>query len=123
MLELCDTDVAWLAGIIEGEGCIRTYVDKRWKNPRPQLRVYLGMTDKDVIEGVVKMISYKNKIYEQLKPKDKKHWSQCYKIEIHGYLAQEIIELFYPYMFSRRKQKINEVLAMDLAHHPKRKDD
>ena len=46
-----DTDVAWLAGLIEGEGSFmvkRVRPDKEWWG----LTIQIGMTDQDVIDRV-----------------------------------------------------------------------
>jgi hypothetical protein len=45
-----DTDLAWAAGIFEGEGFVGIQVTKRASGPRGTIRVGLGQIDRDLIE-------------------------------------------------------------------------
>lgn len=99
----------WLAGLSEGEACFAAQKN----NGCP---VYtLAMTDKDVVEHVAKLIDASCRMY---KPK-KAHWSNYYVTRISGFKASQLFELLKPYMFERRKQKIEEILDSWKPKHRK----
>lgn len=52
-LECSETDVAWIAGIVEGEGSLGVYPDKRDGSKRFVLTV--TMTDKDIIDRLSRL--------------------------------------------------------------------
>jgi hypothetical protein len=97
-----NTEIAWLAGIIEGDGCIGF-------NRTPN--VIVAMTDKDVVERVAKLFG--------------KHCHQCpphgkglktvYTAKVHATDAIGIMEAIRPYMGKRRTKKIKEVLKLAAA--------
>lgn len=60
---ISEFDLAWLIGILEGEGSF--YANKK---PQPP-RVSVNMTDKDIIEKVAKLFGNKQ-IYEKKKSQD-----------------------------------------------------
>jgi hypothetical protein len=106
---LSEFDLAWLVGILEGEGNFSPN-----KKPQPP-RVTVRMTDKDVIEKVAKLFGNK-KIYEDRKYKD--HHKQAYQT----YMAKPIelrvfLPIILPYMSERRQEQIR--LCIDrLNDHP-----
>lgn len=53
-MDLSETDIAWLAGILEGEGCFS--LANRGIGRKRSPRIFLKMTDKDVIERAALMM-------------------------------------------------------------------
>ena len=97
-----DTDIAWLAGIIEGEGCIIF-------NRTPSIIV--SMTDRDIIERVAKLFGrhcYANKPHG-------KGLKDVFTARIHATDAMGIMEAIRPYMGKRRTAKMDEVLRLAAA--------
>ncbi len=108
------TDLAWAAGIVDGEGSIflqRTnYVDKiypnakrkvrREKSPSYTLRLSVRMTDKPTIEKLAKVFGGRCLEIKRRTVKNKKvyGWSAC------GYRTLEILELLEPYCITKRRQ-------------------
>jgi hypothetical protein len=106
-------DLAWLAGIIEGEGAIMRENVRR--GPRG-FRIAIKMKDRDVIERVRSLIgdaycvsTEAPRAFDPGRP-NTHTWSTTYKIELHGDRARWLAGLIYPYMGERRAAKI-----MDLA--------
>ena len=104
-------DVAWAAGILEGEGCFVTIPDKRRLHTISG-RVQLEMTDLDVIERFNNI--YPSTIHSSMSPSKLKRfpngkqawrWALGSKSKIKA-LCQEI----YPFMSIRRKIAIDELL-------------
>lgn len=110
ILELADPQIAWAAGLFEGEGCFTTGTwsqfykleDKRYK--KSILRIKLAMTDKDVLDTFVEIVKEGNVKgpYKHPNPKAK----PLYEWSLSGKVAQKVIDLLSPYMHSRRKNQI-----------------
>ncbi len=92
-------DVAWLAGLLEGEGyfCLN-----RGRYPRIDLR----MTDRDVIEKVAAM--WHSGVWEQ-KPKTERH-KTVWKTDVSGPRAVGLMMTLYLYLGERRQERIRTIL-------------
>lgn len=100
-----ETDLAWAAGLIEGEGCF-TLHSKR----HPYLLI--DMADKDVIEKLHSIFPFGNfrgPYYHKNKPHYKPRW----RFDAFGAKCRNIMIYLYPYFGTRRKAKINELLQYE----------
>lgn len=97
-------DVAWLAGLLEGEGCFETH-----KNS-PGLR--LNMTDEDVVARAAGILGVPRPARSYLRDNRKPLWA----LSVHGAHAIEWMKVILPYMGGRRTAKIEEVIAAYVAH-------
>lgn len=105
-MKYSDVQLAWLAGLLEGEGSFNIACKKY------PVGISLSMTDKDIIETVAKWwgVSYNS-------PKARQdHHKQVYKCSLRGQPAVDLMKLLLPYMGSRRSSKIVEAIA---SHKPK----
>ena len=100
-------DVAWAAGLFEGEGCIHL---ARPTAKRVQPRLEIRMTDQDVLERfcqVVERGSVQSRPYDQAPNSLKRVWKWgVYDCE--G--ARHVLNLIWPHLGKRRKKKAEEVL-------------
>lgn len=113
MLDLSEPQIAWIAGLLEGEGYFG--IDKRsanrYKNSKTPASPFIkiAMTDEDVI---AKLSSYLGKAYYQ--PKRLTTTSkQVYQLHLGE--KQKLLWLLQkirPYMGSRRGAKIDECLFL-----------
>lgn len=101
-----DTDIAWAAGLFEGEGCLSFQ-----KNPSAKggytPRLWLNITDEDVIKRFQSVVG--TGVYSVQHKKDRKpiyKWRTARKSEV-----LRIMDMFEPYMGSRRTAKFQEVRA------------
>ena len=104
MKKLCKyskIEVAWLAGLLEGEGCF--YIDKKSKN---RVMIEIGMTDLDIIQRVAKLF---NRKIVSFKPKNKNS-QPLYRVAIQGKKAFPVMRLILPLMGERRTKKIKTLL-------------
>lgn len=109
------TETAWLAGLLEGEGCFRVYRESRTNQGRDHLRVTVSMTDEDVLDRAAKLLGVNTT--GPYAPK-KAHWSPYYKLQVTGADAATLMRSVLPYMGLRRSTKIKECLAApNLNHH------
>lgn len=102
---MIETDIAWAAGLLEGEGCFTNRTNS------PVLRVSCSMTDLDILErlqsifgGLIHKVGRNTKHF-------KEHWKDVWVWSISGDLAKEAMTAVLPYMGKRRSEKINELLA------------
>lgn len=91
-------DIAWAAGILEGEGTFHA------KGNSP--RVFCEMTDEDVL---IKLQSiFGGTITKQ---KLRNNWKQTWRWGVYGSNAQVAMELIRPYLLSRRSARVDEILS------------
>lgn len=105
-------EVAWLAGLIEGEGYI--HVIKSTVNGKSYYypRIHIRMTDKDVVERVAEM--WGNSV-QAIKPGPQSHLTS-YGTQISGSRAVEWMMVIRPYMGKRKKEQIASAIE---AHEQK----
>ena len=98
-------DIAWAAGIFEGEGCI--LIDPRTRN----VRLDYTSTDLDVVERFKSALGIKHPIREV--PKQKPHHKQAWSLRF-GKKADvsKTLESFLPFFGDRRAHK-----ALDALDH------
>lgn len=114
-----DTDIAWIAGIIEGEGCISIRKRARGRDYDPakgyryEFSVHVSMTDRDVIEALQEKSGF-GSVREVKTPalikrgnKTLYRWSVTKRSEL-----EELCKLILPYLFERRSAKVNEALSL-----------
>jgi hypothetical protein len=105
---LSDTDLAWLAGLLEGEGCFSMTVRTRYKTPYTQIVVALTMTDRDVLDRFVSIIGGHENVREF--KDDRPNNSQAWCVHVTGYRAADLMRLVRPLMHARRAARIDQVL-------------
>ncbi len=95
-----DVDIAWVAGLLEGEGSFL------FKKSGEAPLVSCHMTDLDVLEKLQNLCG--GKIYTVSKRKD--HWKQSWVWYVSHANAARLMKDVLPYMASRRSQKIKCLL-------------
>ena len=96
-------EIAWLAGIIEGEGCFISVLGKN-----PNFRIQVKMTDKDIIDRIQKITNLGSTNVEVMKnPRYKTcyHWKICIQSDVAA-----LMMTIYPFMGERRRARIKLLL-------------
>lgn len=96
---LIPIDIAWLAGLIEGEGNISI-------NGRA-FTIRMKMTDRDVIYRAADLLG--GPIYEGKRPQP--HWKPTWVTQVKGAPAAGWAMTLYPWLGQRRRQQVREGLA------------
>lgn len=100
---------SWLAGLLEGEGSFIEFKDTRNRN-RWRCKVYLKMTDLDVVEKAQR-IAEMGTICKANAPSKLKHWKDSWQWQVQSVPdAVELMEELLPHMGERRTEKISEIL-------------
>ena len=96
-------DVAWLAGLLEGEGTF--FRPRRYGT----LRVVLGMTDRDIVERAASLVG-RPSVYEAKRKNKKPHHKTQYWWMLTGHSAAAVMMTIYSFMGERRRTKIQQLL-------------
>jgi hypothetical protein len=107
--EPVDTENVYLAGVIDGEGCFVSTIDKRTGKPNCWLAV--EMTDLDVIQRLHKQ--YGGHYHENTAPSRKPHFKQSWRWRLNKQkdLFDCIIHIG-PYLCERRYKKASELFEI-----------
>lgn len=97
-MALTETELAWLAGLLEGEGCFSYHCSPT---------IQIGMTDRDVVECVAHL--FDKEVTGPYKYKGNK--KPVYYAKLFGGPAADMMRLVRPYMGERRAGKIDEILT------------
>ena len=105
---LTEIEIAYLAGLLEGEGCFQH------EGNRGKLRVNIGMVDRDIIERVHTLFkkdcpSAPPIIHDRRSERYPRHSDQ-YIARVNGDQARHFMKLVLLYMGERRGAKIRECL-------------
>lgn len=95
-------DIAWAAGLFEGEGCIA----ETGNGPNNPL-LQMTMTDKDVMEKFVSIVGYGNLTQvNRMAPSQMKHWKTQWKWAVRKKSeVKRMLLMFLPYFGERRACK------------------
>jgi hypothetical protein len=107
------SEIAWAAGLFEGEGCIEMWQRKHSAVPIP--RISVKMTDRDVVERFTAAVGV-GKVYGPYQPKRVNVKGEPVKpIYVWQIVRitdiQRILGDFWPYLGQRRKAKSAETIA------------
>ena len=104
-VELTEIEAAWLAGIMEGDGCFTLHFGK---NAKGTPRLALAMTDQDIVDRVAVLLKTESRTTDWRTKGNKAIWrTTLARLEDLKYTLEKI----YPFMGVRRKQRIDELLT------------
>lgn len=98
------TDLAWLAGLLEGEGCF-SLVNTRHSTPAVTLR----MRDRDVVTRAHRLIGATGRVRPE-RSSNPRH-STIWQFGIWGAAAIRLMRRLLPFMGKRRTAKIMALIA------------
>jgi hypothetical protein len=111
MPELSPSDIAWLAGLLEGEGCFRLN--------RTTPSVELSMCDEDIVNRAAALmgVDVSRKGFDtQANPS----WRPRWRIAANGKQAISVMRMVRPWLGFRRGKKVDEVLSLAEARRGRR---
>lgn len=103
-----DQEVAWAAGLFEGEGCIGLWEHHRHK--RPLVRLQIIMTDRDVLEKFC-TIAECGKVSAERRTRQENRKPSFMWVISNRHDVDRLLRLFLPWLCARRAAKAQEVLA------------
>lgn len=102
-LSLTPLEEAWLAGLLEGEGC--------FTHRGPYIQVFYASTDRDVVERACTLLG--SNLGEQRRYVA--HHSPVYRTSVSGERAVALLSAIRPWMGERRGAKIDSILEARAA--------
>lgn len=97
---MTEIELAWLAGLLEGEGCFS------FRNDRNLPVVEVKMTDLDVVNRVAMLMG---RTVTPI-PAKQDGWLPQYRARIQGDPARDLMRALLPHMGQRRAARIEELL-------------
>ncbi len=97
------TDIAWLAGLLEGEGCFYLGKDRAKKEIYPCIK--LQMTDEDIVVRAAALM--KSKV---------EHYGNTWVTRVYGAHTIAWMMTLYPYLGERRREKVAKVIQVWKEH-------
>ena len=106
---MTESEAAWLAGILEGEGCFDFNGIPKGRYPR----IRLEMKDADIIDRVVSICGEEGmgKIRRVDRANEKHSSTYCYQIARKDKVKDILVQI-HPWMGSRKAAIINDMLDM-----------
>ena len=117
-----DTDIAYIAGLFDGEGCVsyKQYMRKRPHNKKPyptwQIRLEIAMTDKSILIWVNEMLGVGTVGEKRYKTKYTKGWKKQWRWRCSHRDAFKVCCLLFPYAHV----KLGEIQKI-IQHYSERK--
>lgn len=98
-----DVDLAWLAGLLEGEGSFMVGPPSAPRRPAIQM----SMTDGDVVARAAAILGCRVFV---IRPR-KKHWSVAYGLRLRGLGAVRWMTALRPFLGKRRQGQVDRAVA------------
>lgn len=98
-------EIHWLAGLLEGEGSFGFYP----KGPGGSLRIWIGMSDQDVIDRVKRITGCKANVFRRVH--HGREVKDSFVFAVTGRLAASWMMMIYGLMGARRREAIKSALA------------
>lgn len=108
---LNEVDVAWLSGLLEGEGYFGLVPNKSKGKTYRYARVGVSMTDRDVVERAAGLMGAR---VVRLKPATPTRLTP-FRVNLQGQRAVALMRLLRPHLGERRRQQIDRILAYEAA--------
>jgi hypothetical protein len=102
---MTSVELAWLAGLLEGEGSFLCGPPSQPNRPR----IVLDMTDRDVVARAAKLMAVKNAAFTPRRRNPK--WKPSYIVSVSGVAAFHLMTKLRPLMGERRQGQIDAALA------------
>ncbi len=104
MVSATNSEVAWLAGLLEGEG---SFFLQRRRSPC----IRLQMVDKDVVVRAAALMGVGTRFVPRRRP----NWSDQWKAAVQGHPALTVMAAVRPFMGNRRGADIDRLLNSEYA--------
>ncbi len=102
---MTDTDLSWLAGLLEGEGSFLRGPPSDPSSPR----ISVQMTDEDVVQKVRLIVGHGT--VGSYQDKKNPRWKRVFFFTVKGFPAVDLMQRLYPLMGMRRQRQIDKALS------------
>lgn len=106
--QISDTDAAYIAGLIDADGCVTCGAPDRRKNRKSNALVIITNSDFELIEWLKGVIGAGTSSLTKTRPyragQDRTNWNAVHRYQLTGRKAAALIERVLPYMRIKRQQ-------------------
>lgn len=104
-------EIAWAAGIIEGEGCVVVHGTRRGQHGIiQQVRLAVEMTDLDILQRLQKILGPYAKLRERKPPSLNPNHRARFILTLNGAALGGWLMTLYVFFGERRRRKVREAL-------------
>ena len=98
------TELAYTAGIVDGEGCLGIYLANNGENYKPTYYAIVTVvnTDKCLLQWLEK--SYGGRVFQVRHKEEGKNWKPIWRWEIRTSEALQFLTAIYPFLFIKKAQ-------------------
>lgn len=107
---MTEIEAAWLAGLLEGEGCFTVF--RRRPSGREGTQITLAMTDRDVVQRAADLMGTTVNLMRPARGNHNAMWRTIASSQ----RAEDIMLSIRPFMGTRRVARIDDILSRDLSH-------
>jgi len=109
-----ETEKAYIAGFIDGEGCITVYKSESCIDSK----LLIGNTNKEVIEKIRSIVGF-GRIYQKKPYQHPLYHKLLYSLEYSSRQAKEVLEEVLPYLIAKHKQAVLFITLVKLKEKSK----
>ena len=118
-----DIELAWCAGIVDGEGCITIsksdpVIRRQEKSPKYRLWLVVSMTHRATIDRLKEVLGA-GSVFESDRKKYNTNQKTIYRLTLCSHDAARAIELLLPYLVTKRSEAL---IALEFDAIPKTLD-
>lgn len=101
------TNIAWAAGLFEGEGSVYPVNQKRYGKEYHYVRMCLKMTDEDVVDRFHAIVKVGSVTFV---PREKPHYKDAWLWQLNNReQCSDLIDKLWPYLGNRRRNRVMEL--------------
>lgn len=101
-------NLAWLAGLLEGEGCFTVRKPRDRNNSRTYISIVLGMSDEDVVDHAQSVAGLGTRTTQD---RSSQGWKRMYHWKVQNQdHAYALMIAVYPWMGTRRQGRIRGLI-------------
>lgn len=109
-------DIAWLAGIIEGEATLGFHHSREKTRDKRLPEISVKMTDKDIMQRIAKLLGAKlyGPYIQTMKkrfPNQFGHYKSVYHVVFRGKKAIGLLFTIYTFLGERRRERAQELIT------------
>ena len=99
---MTNQDLSYIAGFVDGEGCINIVVANRKKSKTHVVTLTIGNTNKEVLTWISSVFGF-GRIHLVNRSK-KSNWKICYGLRWCAQQAEDVISAIYPWLKVKKRQ-------------------
>lgn len=107
-------DIAWAAGLVEGEGCILASDYRRpgGRKSEKQIRLAVEMTDRDVLERLRSILGRRARLRERRPPSVNPRHRRRWILTLNGPDLIGWLQTLYPFLGERRRAAARKAISL-----------